>query len=343
MNSTHLSAGFRRFAEKECKGSSRLYEFLSIEISRDTHLLELSSHCSQGQPVPNLLFASVHYLLLSGVDHELKAFYLSVTGNPRPFEGSFPPFKNFCQNYRNEMIRLLQSKMVQTNEIRRCTYFYPSFCYIYNKVRRPLSLVEIGTSAGLQLLWDKYSYSYGTDSVYGDLSSSVHLTSELRSGNALPLLQKTPPVKSKFGIDLHVVDLSKKEDYLWLKSLIWPEHKERLEVLEKAAQLFTINSVNLIEGDGVSLLPHVVEQVPEDSALCIFHTHVANQIPDELKRKLIDNIKAIGTKRDVFHLYNNISDVGKLHLDSFINGVEFNEIIAETDGHGRWFDWYVNM
>lgn len=129
MDTTLLSERFGRFAERECKDSSRLYEFLSTEISDDDDLLELSSQCSPGQPVPNLLFASVHYLLLSGTDHELKEFYPSVTGNPRPVEESFPSFKDFCQHYRNEIIALLRSRLVQTNEIRRCTYLYPSFTF----------------------------------------------------------------------------------------------------------------------------------------------------------------------------------------------------------------------
>jgi hypothetical protein len=339
LDTALLSQRFKRFAVNECKGSSRLYEFLSTEISGDNELLELSSHCSPGQPIPNMLFASVHYLLLSGVNHKLKEFYPSVTNDPLPLEKSFPPFKNFCQEHRNEIIHLLRNKLVQTNEIRRCTYLYPSFCYIYNKVKKPLSLIEIGTSAGLQLLWDRYSYSYGTHSVYGDLSSSVHLTADLRNGNVPVLLQNSPPVVSKIGIDLHVCNLSNKEDCLWLKSLVWSEHKERLKLLEKAAQLFTLNQVNLVEGDGVSLLLDVAKQVPKDSILCIFHTHVANQIPDDVKRKLMDNVRAIGAKRDVFHLYNNVSDIRKLHLDYFINRVEFNEVIGETDGHGRWFDW----
>lgn len=343
MDTDLLSQRFQSFAVNECRGSSRLYEFLSTEIAGDIDLLELSSHCSPGQPVPNLLFASVHYLLLSGTQHELKSFYPSVTDNPRPFEGAFFPFKDFCLRYREEIINLLQTRLVQTNEIRRCTYLYPSFCYIYNKVNKPLSLVEIGTSAGLQLLWDRYSYSYDTENVYGDPNSSVHLTAELRKGTAHVLSQTSLPIASKIGIDLHVIDLSNEDDYLWLKSLIWSEHKERLELFEQAAQLFNANPVHLIEGDGVSLLPEVVEQVPKDSTLCIFHTHVANQIPDDSKKRLLENIRTIGAKRDVFHLYNNISDIGKLHLDYFINGTEFNEVVGETDGHGRWFDWNLNQ
>ncbi|MGR6008539.1 DUF2332 family protein [Bacillus cereus] len=35
----------------------------------------------------------------------------------------------------------------------------PSFNYIFNKVNKPLALIEIGTSSGLQLFWDQYSYS----------------------------------------------------------------------------------------------------------------------------------------------------------------------------------------
>jgi len=46
----------------------------------------------------------------------------------------------------------------------------------------------------------------------------------------------------------------------------------------------------------------------------------------------------IGSKRDVLHLYNNMWD-GKLHLDYFINGIEHNKTVGETDGHGRWFTW----
>ncbi|MDP9728941.1 DUF2332 domain-containing protein [Alicyclobacillus tolerans] len=343
MDTALLSERFKRFAELECSDSSRLYEFLAIEISKDNELLELSSHCKQGQPVPNLLLASVHYLLLSGIDHELKEFYPSITVNPLPVEKVFPSFKDFCMQHQNEIIDLLQSRLVQTNEIRRCTYLYPSFSYIYNKVHKPLSLIEIGTSAGLQLLWDKYSYSYGTDDTYGEQNSGVHLTAELRNGNIPQFPPISPPVYTKIGIDLHVIDLSNHHDYLWLKSLIWPEHKERLELFEKAAQLLNKNPVNLIEGDGVSLLPKIVEQISQDSTVCIFHTHVANQMPNELKTQLIDHVKSIGAMRDVFHLYNNISDLGKLHLDYYIKGEEFNEIIALTDGHGRWFDWVVNI
>jgi hypothetical protein len=341
LDKDQLSQKFKNFASSECKGSSKLYEFLSRKIAEDDEMLELSSSGRVGQPVPNLLFGAVHYLLLKGRDHVLKEFYPSIVQNPKELEESFTHFKNFCQIYRDEIDSILKSKLVQTNEVRRCAYLYPSFCFVYNKVKKPLSLIEIGTSAGLQLLWDQYCYSYGNNEVYGNGLSKVHITSEIKGENIPLLLQHSPPVALKIGLDLHISDLRDPEDYLWLKSLIWPEHQERLELFENAAQHFNENPVKLMEGDGVALLTDVVEQIPKDTVICIFHNHVANQIPENLKHELIEKIKMIGSKRDVFHLYNNMWD-RELHLDYFINGIESNKMIGETDGHGRWFYWDFN-
>ena len=154
------------------------------------------------------------------------------------------------------------------------------------------------------------------------------------------ILPEAPPVSSKIGLDLHVNDLRDFEDYLWLKSLIWPEHIERLELFEKAAECYKENPIELIEGDGVNLLEGVLDKLSEDTAICVFHTHVANQLPEELKVKLVETIKETGKGKDVFHIYNNMWD-RKLHLDYFINGVEYNETIGDTDGHGRWFEWKI--
>src|SRR5690606_25100480 len=175
---------------------------------------------------------------------------------------------------------------------------------------------------------------------FGNKTSKVLITSEIRSEQFPAHLENIPPVASKVGLDLHVCDITVPENALWLKSLIWPEHRDRVKLFEKAAQLFIENPVDLIEGDGVSLLPEIAKQTPEDSAICIFHTHVANQMPEALKHKLLEIIKSLGSQRDVFHLYNNMWD-RKLHLDSYVNGRDECHVIGETDGHGRWFEWDI--
>ncbi len=339
MQDVQLSRTFINFAKTECRGSSDLYEFLSLKIAEDDFLLDLCKAVQKGQPAPNLLFGAVHYLLLKGNEHSLRSYYPSITNPPEDMDNkTFRGFKDFCNKYRDEITSILETKKVQTNEVRRCGYLYPIFSWIYNETEKPLSLIEIGTSAGLQLLWDHYSYSYGTAETFGTKGAHLHITSEVRGDHFPNLLSESPPIASKIGIDLTISDLSNPEDYLWLKALIWPEHQERLELFHNAAACLKEHPVKLVEGDGVRLLPDVVQTIPEDSVICIFHTHVANQIPAESKVELLEKIAEIGSERDVFHIYNNMWD-RQLHLDYYKNGEEFKNTIGDTDGHGRWFEW----
>jgi hypothetical protein len=188
-----ISERFRRFAIRECRDSSELYEQLALNIAEDDELLRLASAARSGQPIPNLLFGAVHYLLLKGYRHELREFYGSIVDQPRNPQHAFPYFRDFCIHYQEDITAMLTSKLVQTNEVRRCAYLYPSFCFIYNIAKKPLSLIEIGTSAGLQLAWDKYRYDYGLHETYGNPHSNVVITSEI-CGERLPfLLPKSPP------------------------------------------------------------------------------------------------------------------------------------------------------
>ncbi|MFD2208242.1 DUF2332 domain-containing protein [Virgibacillus halophilus] len=341
MGESEISRCFKLFAENECKGSCSLYENLSQQISEDQELLELAANARQNQPAPNLFFGAVQYLLFKGSRHELSKFYSSIVRSPGQGEKCFPHFKNFCQHNRSEIIALLKEKLVQTNEVRRCGYLYPVFCFIHRKMRKPLALMEIGTSAGLQLLWDKYCYTYGDERVYGSHDSDVKIKSEVKHNRLPLLLNESPQVASRLGFDLHVNDLHDPEDYLWLKSLIWPNHHERRALFEKAVYHVRSHRMNLIQGDGVQLLLKAVKNIPQEELVCVFHTHTANQFSTETKSKLLKDISTIGQERDICHVYNHIQD-RKLHLDYYVSGKEYNRIVGETDGHGRWFSWYLS-
>lgn len=333
-----LSNRFVRFARQECKGSCDLYEHLALHIAADDELLRIASHARPGQPVPNLLFGAVQYLLLAGADHELRRYYDGLVEEPVDIGQSFPPFKDFCRRYADDIVPLLRTKIVQTNEISRCAYLYPSFCLIYEKIRKPLTLIEIGTSAGLQLIWDQYGYSSGARDVYGNPAAEVRIDAAILGDASPPLLPQSPPVTARIGVDLHINRLSDPEDCRWLRALIWPGHRDRVARFDKAARTLAGQPLKLIEGDGIELLPHLAAGIPGESDICVFHTHVGNQMPPEAKRRLERYIGEIGSRRDLFHLYNNMWDEN-LHLDEYIGGMERKTVLAETDGHGRWFRW----
>lgn len=110
---------FRRFAVNECHGSSDLYEVLAQQIAEDEELLQLASYSQPGQPTPNLFFAAVHFLLLNGTEDELSFYYESIVEKPKPVEQAYQPFRHFCLQHREEIINILQTRLVQTNEVRR--------------------------------------------------------------------------------------------------------------------------------------------------------------------------------------------------------------------------------
>ncbi|MGP4075502.1 DUF2332 domain-containing protein [Halobacillus sp. K22] len=337
---SELPSIFRAFAQEECRGSSRLYEVLANNIAEDEGILKLSEQAKEGQPVPNLLLGAVHYLLLQGNStHKLKQFYSSMVSKPRDPEKSFPYFKNFCRVHSKEIESLLQRKLVQTNEVRRCAYLYPVFCEVHRLTKKPLAMIELGSSAGLQLLWDEYSYTYGGEEIYGNRNSPLLLSSEVKAGNTPFLLKNSPPAGTRIGVDLNVSDLTNEDEYLWLKALIWPEHKERRWLFEKASIQYSKKPPQLVEGNAVELLESLADNIPESEALCIFHTHVANQLTPSVKNELLNKIQRIGRRRNVFHIYNNLSD-RKLHLDAIINQKEQSHTIGRIDGHGRWFEWH---
>lgn len=336
-----VSNQFIRFAERECRSVSPLYDSLSMKIAEDRELLELASHAPHNQPTPNLFFGAVQYLLLKGKNHPLKEFYRSIVEVALHDEHAFPVFKDFCLQYEQEMITILKTKLVQTNEVRRCGYLYPTFCSIYELVKKPLALIEIGTSAGLQLFWDQYCYSYGTGTVYGNKDSSVHISSNVKGDRFPKRMELSPPVMLRIGVDLHVNDVRNEDDERWLKALIWPEHVERRKLYESAAAFVQRQEIQFIEGNGVELLPNFVQDIPDEAVICLFHTHVANQMPSEMKEQLLDEVERIGKYRNVFHLYNNIIDQD-LYLDYFLEGKKHHQKVARTDGHGRWFEWTLN-
>lgn len=339
MDEMHaLPEKFRRFAESECKQSSPLYYALSHSISQDEQILKVASQASPGQPVPNLLFASVHYLLLANESHPLHDFYSTFTPHPADPAKAFSAFKNFIGTHRHDIVSLLKSRLVQTNEVRRSSYLFPALVFAANHFElQPLTLVEIGTSAGLNLMWDRYQYSYGTEAVYGDPSSPVLITSSFRGPVPAILSAFMPEISRRIGLDLHVVDASIQNQADWLRALIWPEHHERRELMEAALKQRNGMNLDLRKGDGFSMVEDIADEVPADSLLCVYHTHVANQISENSKSRFLSSMDRIGSKRDVVHIHNNIRPA--LHLTAYRDGNRIEMPLAHTDGHARWIEW----
>ncbi|KOS62207.1 DUF2332 domain-containing protein [Lysinibacillus agricola] len=336
-----LSKQFRTFAKNECENSSPLYEHLANKIADDEELLKVATFIPQGQPVPNLLLAGVQYLLSPSKD-DLVYFYPSLTTTTRPIKEVYPVFKAFVLSHSDELKALFQEKLVQTNEIRRCSYLYPMMTEIYERHKKPLALLEIGASAGLQLGMDQYNYCYNQQLHINNSNNAFVLSSENR-GQPLPAsISNAPVVCKRVGIDLNPIDIHNEEELQWLQALIWPEHQERRLLLNQALPILKELDLQLIKGDAIKLIKDIVRDINEDAMLVVYHTHVANQIPLELRLELIEQLKEISMERPLYHCYNNLFDM-QLHQDFIDQGdIESIRIMERPDGHARWFKWSNN-
>jgi hypothetical protein len=335
-----LSEIFERFAEDEFHNSSPLYERLSRGIAQDSELLALAAHCRKGERIPNLLFAAVHYLLLTGIAHPLARFYKSLGGSFDGHEDPMADFRSFCVQQVERIRELIAVRLVQTNEVSRCAGLMPVFAAAAKHTQgRPLYLVDIGASAGLNLFLDHYGYKYGDRLEAGDRRSPVQIECALSGPNVPPLPADFPPVIARVGVDLNPLDVRIDEDALWLRALIWPEHEKRAALLRNAIQVVRRQSITLLAGDGVELLPEIMKAVPLDSVLVI--VRIFTRIPKQSRERWSALIAEYGAKRDLMLITARPrgGDDSELVVNSFVNGQLSEQGLAYMQNHGEWIEW----
>ncbi|MCC2109032.1 MAG: DUF2332 family protein, partial [Hyphomicrobiales bacterium] len=114
----------------------------------------------------------------------------------------------------------------QTNEVVRSAVLLGGFLTIAEAVGRPLALYELGASAGLNLLFDRYAYDLDDNRKWGDAKSPVRIGSVWK-GRA-PALTTPLKIASRAAVDLRPVDARVSDDRERMLAYIWPEQTERL-------------------------------------------------------------------------------------------------------------------
>ena len=341
----HLRRAFRRFARVEARDlESPMYEELAHAISRDDDLLEIAAQTKAYQPPPNMLFAAVQFLLLSGEEHALSSHYPIIAGEARVGTSAIADFRDFCIGHREAVIEIIRSRRTQTNVVRRCTCLLPAFSIVSQESGLPLALIDIGASAGLNLNFDRYYYRYqshGNKVVnWGSERSRIHLEAELNGSSSFPSLAPIISVASRNGIDLNPVDLTNPDQLLWLRSLIWPEHVERHQQLIDAASEFNNSDICMHAGDATEVLPGLMASIPVEHALVVYSTIALYQFPNKSRERLSQALTRGSENRPVWQIALEGSQP-TLSLTRYRNGVSDTEILADASPHGWWIKWRV--
>jgi hypothetical protein len=170
-----LSQAWRRFADEECGTYSPLYAAISGSVAGDREVLGLVATAPPSGQQPNVLLAAVHDLLLRGDAHPLADIY---AGRTEP--GRAPAlFRDLCLSRREEIGRMLARRHTQTNEPGRSALLAVGLTAAVAMVGEPIGLLDIGCSAGLNLLIDQYRFEYAPAERHG-LGAGFAWTEECR-------------------------------------------------------------------------------------------------------------------------------------------------------------------
>ena len=357
-----LAGRFQSFAEDEAPGSSPLYLHLSRHIARDPEIAGLLSRAPRREQHANLFFAAVHFLLLSGLDHPLAGFYPSLTDRPAAADGAWETFRAFCQEHRDRLTGLISTRGTQTNEVCRSAYLLPAFTVAAQRARgRPLALLEVGASAGLNLNLDRYRYGYSTGQTTGPAGATVHIRCEVRGSVAPPVPATMPNIAWRAGIDRNPLSVRDPDQALWLRACVWPEHRERAERLERAIEVARLHPPEIVKGNAVDLLAHTAERAPPDALLCIYQSNAAPYMSAEEHARLESQVLDLAAQRDLCWIASegyirrwSFSELPSLVLDlpaerlwpdmacalvAFEQGRRTTRLLALADLHARWLEW----
>jgi hypothetical protein len=317
---------------------SALYARLSEGILGDPDLLQLAALAPVGQPPPDLLFGAVHYLLLEGAGHPLARIYPSLNGGRDVADDPFPTFRDFCLSHGELISALMRTRRVQTNEVGRSAVLQRGFAAVARRAEAPLLLVEVGAGAGLNLVGERYLYSYSGREV-GDLGSAVRIECQLRGDLTPPL--KVAEVGWRVGIDRDPIDLRDPDQALWLRALVWPDQPRRAELLLAAVGAAQADPPEVLRGDALDLLPAVLAGAPDDGCLCVFSSFALYQLGPAERDRLDRLVREAAHERAVHRLTLewNPGDRPYLEWEEFGAGGADRVRLAAAHDHGQWLEW----
>lgn len=311
---------------------SPLYRHLVGLIARDHELLRVINRVEH-RPQPNMMLGAVQLLLMTGANSPLREFYPSLADDPRPMEEVERPFSDFVEEHEEEIVQIGRTRYTQTNECKRCAALLPA---VWETLLPRFHLVEIGASAGLNLAMDKYRYRWG-DLDWGP-ESPVMLEADLRGGSIRP---REIEILSRIGLDLNPVDPVDPEDRAWLLALIWPEHHERRERLERALDVAASVPKELIAGSAIETLPRVLAELPESEPVIVMNSMVLIQLRGPQREELYRVISRAAEMRTIRRVSFEILAAGDEWVTIASDRGAGLAQIGQAHPHGEWVELYA--
>jgi len=320
-----IAERYARFAADEARGESAPYERLAHAVAVSRELLTFLASLPADKRQPNLFLAAVRHLC----------------GVPESEDRLIEIVRREHRCIRAVML----ARTTQTNEPARCSVLLP----LLAQLPPPLALLEVGASAGLCLIPDRYGYDYGAHRIEPAASAGVAApVFPCATQGAVPIPTRVPEIVWRAGLDLNPIDLRSAEDVAWLETLVWPGQEARAERLRAAIALARRDLPNIVRGNLLTDLEPLIATAPKDATLVVFHTAVLPYVRPQARRDRFAATVRAGNacwiSNEAPSLFPSFAQMappapapGRFLLA--LNG----KPLAWTGAHGQSIDWFGSL
>jgi hypothetical protein len=230
---------------------------------------------SYEEAVPLRFLGGVHRLVLAGRAPELAARFPSVGGDGDAV-AAWPALLSVLDSHP-DAVRDALTRPPQTNEVGRSAALVGGFLVVARDTGLPLRVLEVGSSAGLNLRFDRYWYeSDGTG--YGDAASPVRFAGLWADGQ--PPFGAPITIADRRGCDRDPIDAGTEDGRLTLLSYVWPGQTERFTMLRAALDVARDVPVAIDRAGIPDWLARQLDEPAPGRATVVFHSIVWQYLTD---------------------------------------------------------------
>lgn len=230
----------------------------------------------------------------------------------------------------------------QTNEVARSAVLIAGLAVVAAETGMPIALHELGASAGLNLVLDRYACQLGSR-LYGDPRSALKLAPAW-TGETPPAAKLT--IASRRGVDLNPLDVTDPGDRERLLAYVWPDQPKRVARLEAALAIARRDPPALDAGDAADWIESEFEPSPA-TGLCrvVMHSIAFQYFPDRTQDRIAAWIERAGAMAGPnapvawlrYEADPEREGRPSLRLRVWPEGED--RVLAHADAHGRAVRW----
>jgi hypothetical protein len=338
-------------ADTSCRGYSPLYDSICRHVAERDDVLDLVEQAPPLGHNPVLLLAVVHDLVLRGDGHALADVYAGTsTADPGPL------FADVCLAHPDVVLDLLATRSVNTNEVGRSAVLGPALTTVAARHGAPLAHLDVGCSAGLNLLADHYRLDYGPAGATGPVDAAVRVDCTVVGGTP-PIAAALPEVAARVGLDRQPVDVRDDDQVRWQLACVWPD-TGRLPRTRAALAAARDAGLELHQGDAVEDVGSMIDRLPDAATAVVTTSWVVGYFSPEQRAAFRAALAEAGRRRPVAWVSAEGAGVvdgipGGEHAPSDALGVEASvlglitfdggepaaELLGFVHPHGSSIDW----